>query len=82
MGAAGYALPGLVGDLPGGLGDPLGYFRSHAEAISAVTGAGGVLGNIAGASGAGGLNLGAGLSVGDDPAKNDWRVMAGVQGHF
>jgi hypothetical protein len=82
MNAGGNAIPGLVRGLPGAMNDPLGFYGANAEGISAVSGAAGALGKIAGAGGPDGLRFGAGLQLGYDPALNDFRIMAGLQGSF
>lgn len=79
--AAGNAVPGLVGAVPGFFNDPLGTYDANGDRIDAVSNFAGTASQLYGMQQQGGLPFGVGLSLSYNP-ETQWTGSLGVQGSF
>ncbi|RMG60141.1 MAG: hypothetical protein D6722_21235, partial [Bacteroidetes bacterium] len=74
-------LHGMIGSLPGAMGDPMGYYDAQQGNLDQIKAMGGDLEKLYKAQQKGGLPFGAGLQAGYDPMLK-WYLSAGLQGSF
>ncbi|MFT4936993.1 MAG: hypothetical protein ACI88A_000002 [Paraglaciecola sp.] len=81
--AAGNAVPGLLGSVPGIMNDPLGTYAANGERIDTLKTFWGTASDLykTQQKGSGTLPFGVGLSLGIDP-QIGLMISAGAQGHF